>query len=73
MAYNTGFIAGSEIHTIAESPNLDGLQTDSALKYPKHRLNGTFPKDLSLPKKKSLFEDEQSKGDEILQKHQWLF
>ena len=38
-AYNTGFIAGSEIHTIAESPNLDGLQTDSALEYPKRPRN----------------------------------
>ena len=34
----------------------------------QHRLNDTFPKDLSLPKKKSLFEDEQSKVDDILQK-----
>lgn len=128
MAYNTGFIAESEIHTVAESPNLDVLQSDGAPKHPKrprnhsptlfgspdlnllphsvglppsmemkkhivstcraivkleltlsnldaksnaleqHRLNGTFPKDLLLPKKKSLFEDEQSKVDEILQK-----
>ena len=32
----------------------------------QHRSNGTFPKDLLLPKKKSLFEDEQPKVDEIL-------
>ena len=32
----------------------------------QHRHNGTIPKDLSLPKKKSLFEDEQSKVDDIL-------
>ena len=32
----------------------------------QHRHNGTIQKDLSLPKKKSLFEDEQSKVDEIL-------
>ena len=44
--------------------NLDAKS--SALE--QHRSNGTFPKDLSLPKKKSLFEDEQSKVDEILNK-----
>ena len=33
----------------------------------QHRSNGTVPKDLSLPKKKTLFEDQQSKADEILQ------
>ena len=33
----------------------------------QHRSNGTVPKDLMLPKKKSLFEDQQSKADEILQ------
>ena len=32
----------------------------------QHKSNGTFPKDLLLPKKKSLFEDEQPKVDEIL-------
>ena len=31
-----------------------------------HRLNGTIPKNLLLPKKKSLFVDEQSKIDDIL-------
>ena len=34
----------------------------------QHRAMGIFPKDLSLPKNKSLFEDERSKVDEILQK-----
>ena len=33
----------------------------------QHKLKGTFPKDLLLPKKKSLFEDEQPKVDAILQ------
>lgn len=42
--------------------NLDAKS--SALE--QHRSNGTFPKDLLLPNKKSLFEDEQSKVDEIL-------
>ena len=32
----------------------------------QHRSNGTLPKDLLLPKKKSLFEDEQPKVDAIL-------
>ena len=32
----------------------------------QHLANGTAPKDLLLPKKKSLFEDEQDKIDEIL-------
>ena len=32
----------------------------------QHRLNGTVPKDLLLPKKKALFEDQQSVVDEIL-------
>ncbi len=32
----------------------------------QHSRNGTIPKDLLLPKKKSLFEDQQSKVDEIL-------
>ena len=144
MAYNTGYAAntaeqiqslghghllhGSEVHTIAESPAIDGVPTadgpnphskrprihspllfDSPFSTPvpdaslslgletkrlivstcrtivklelalsnldaksctleQHRAMGTFPKDLSLPKKKSLFEDEQSKVDEILQK-----
>ena len=34
----------------------------------QHRLNGTVPKDLLLPKKKALFEDQQSTVDDILQK-----
>ena len=33
----------------------------------QHRLDGTIPKDLLLPKKKALFEDEQSNVDDILQ------
>ena len=33
----------------------------------QHRLNGTVPKDLLLPKKKALFEDNQSQVDGILQ------
>ena len=33
----------------------------------QHRLNGTVPKDLLLPKKKSLFEDQQPQVDVILQ------
>ena len=33
----------------------------------QHRSNGSVPKDLLLPKKKTLFEDQQSKADEILQ------
>ena len=50
MAYNTGFIAepeqslrhGSEIHTVPESPNLDGLPTDGAPHHPK-RPRTLFP------------------------------
>ena len=33
----------------------------------QHKVNGTFPKDLLLPKKKSLYEDRQLKFDEVLQ------
>ena len=33
----------------------------------QHRRDGTIPKDLLLPKKKALFEDEQSNIDDILQ------
>ena len=33
----------------------------------QHRINGTIPKDLLLPKKKSLFEDSQPQVDTILQ------
>ena len=33
----------------------------------EHSSNGTVPKDVMLPKKKSLFEDEQCKVDDILQ------
>lgn len=46
--------------------NLTKLEAKSTT-LEQHRLNGTVPKDLLLPKKKSLFEDEQSKVDDILQ------
>ena len=46
--------------------NLTKLEAKSST-LEQHRLNGTVPKDLLLPKKKLLFVDEQSKVDDILQ------
>lgn len=45
--------------------SLNKLETKSK-ELDQHRINGTIPNDLLLPKKKSLFEDRQPQVDEIL-------
>lgn len=70
-----GMTVGSEIKKLIVSncrsivkleTSLNKLEARSKV-LEQHRIDGTIPKDLSLPKKKSLFEDHQPQVDEILQ------
>ena len=70
-----GMTVGSEIKKLIVSncrsivkleTSLNKLEARSTV-LEQHRIDGTIPKDLLLPKKKSLFEDHQPQVDEILQ------
>lgn len=70
-----GMTVGSEIKKLIVSNCCSIVKLEASLNklearstaLEQHRIDGTIPKDLLLPKKKSLFEDHQPQVDEILQ------